>query len=124
MRISDWSSDVCSSDLPARVVTKLSGRDFRSDAEGIGIEMLTSGTTGTPKRVPLKAGNFSKMILDAAVFEKRDVNAPPKLSKAVTISNTPFSHIGGIFGLFVSLSAGRKSCMLEDRKSTRLNSSH
>ncbi|MBB5705102.1 class I adenylate-forming enzyme family protein [Sphingopyxis panaciterrulae] len=98
---------------PARVVTKLSGRDFRSDAEGIGIEMLTSGTTGTPKRVPLKAGNFSKMILDAAVFEKRDVNAPPKLSKAVTISNTPFSHIGGIFGLFVSLSAGRKSCMLD-----------
>src|SRR3546814_12631072 len=75
--------------------------------------MLTSGTTGTPKRVPLKAGNFSKMILDAAVFEKRDVNAPPKLSKAVTISNTPFSHIGGIFGLFVSLSAGRKSCMLD-----------
>src|SRR3546814_17857074 len=53
------------------------------------------------------------MILDAAVFEKRDVNAPPKLSKAVTISNTPFSHIGGIFGLFVSLSAGRKSCMLD-----------
>ncbi len=98
---------------PARIITAMTGTDFRSDAEGIGIEMLTSGTTGTPKRVPLKASNFSKMVLDAAVFEKRDVDAPPKLSKAVTISNTPFSHIGGIFGLFVSLSAGRKSCMLD-----------
>ena len=98
---------------PARVIVAMRGGDFRSDAEGIGIEMLTSGTTGTPKRVPLKAANFSKMVLDAAVFEKRDVDAPPTLSKAVTISNTPFSHIGGIFGLFVSLSAGRKSCMLD-----------
>jgi acyl-coenzyme A synthetase/AMP-(fatty) acid ligase len=53
------------------------------------------------------------MVLDAAVYEKRDVNAPPKLSRAVTIANTPFSHIGGIFGLFVTLSAGRKACMLD-----------
>ncbi|HMO74608.1 MAG TPA: class I adenylate-forming enzyme family protein [Sphingopyxis sp.] len=100
-------------DEPARVVTALTGSDFHSDAEGIGIEMLTSGTTGTPKRVPLKAANFSKMVLDAAVFENRDVTAPPRLSKAVTISNTPFSHIGGIFSLFVTLSAGRKATMLD-----------
>jgi acyl-coenzyme A synthetase/AMP-(fatty) acid ligase len=35
------------------------------------------------------------------------------LSRAVSISNTPFSHIGGIFSLFVTLSAGRKACMLD-----------
>jgi len=75
--------------------------------------MLSSGTTGTPKRIPLKAANFSKMVLDAAVFENRDLDAPPRLSKAVTIANTPFSHIGGIFGLFLSLSAGRKACLLD-----------
>ena len=99
---------------PARVILPKSGSGFDSDAAGIGIEMLTSGTTGTPKRVPLKAANFEKMILDAAVFEKnRDVNAPPKLSEGVSILNTPFAHIGGIFGLFVTVSAGRKGCMLE-----------
>jgi acyl-coenzyme A synthetase/AMP-(fatty) acid ligase len=98
---------------PVRVVLEMTGNEFRSDAEGIGIEMLTSGTTGTPKRIPLKAKNFARMVLDAALFENRDIEAPPRLSRAVTISNTPFSHIGGIFSLFVTLSAGRKSCMLD-----------
>lgn len=96
-----------------RVINPLGEGDFRVDAEGIGIEMLTSGTTGTPKRIPLKARNFERMILDAAVFEKRDVNEAPRLRKAVSILNTPFSHIGGLFGLFTCLSAGRRACMLE-----------
>lgn len=98
---------------PARVRYPLTGSDFNSEAQGVGIEMLTSGTTGAPKRIPLKAANFEQMILDAAVFENRDTGAGPRLSKAVTILNTPFSHIGGIFGLFVTLSAGRKGCMLD-----------
>lgn len=98
---------------PARIILPLTGSDFRRDAEGVGIEMLTSGTTGTPKRIPLKAANFARMVLEAAVFENRDINAPPRLSSAVTIANTPFSHIGGIFSLFVTLSAGRKACMLD-----------
>lgn len=98
---------------PVKVVFEKTGSDFRIDAEGVGIEMLTSGTTGTPKRIPLLAANFSRMVLDTAIFEKRDVNAPPKLSRSVTIANMPYSHIGGIFGLFVTLSAGRKICMLD-----------
>ena len=98
---------------PVKVIFEKTGTDFNVDAKGVGIEMLTSGTTGTPKRIPLPAENFSKMVLDAAVYEKRDVNAPPKLSNSITIANTPFSHIGGIFGLFVTLSAGRKACMLD-----------
>lgn len=100
-------------ETPVRVLFEQTGTDFNTDAKGVGIEMLTSGTTGTPKRIPLPAENFSKMVLDAAVYEKRDVTAPPQLSNSVTIANTPFSHIGGIFGLFVTLSAGRKACMLD-----------
>lgn len=98
---------------PVRTVFEMIGSDFEVDAKGVGIEMLTSGTTGTPKRIPLLAENFSKMVMDAAVYEKRDIAAEPRLSASVTIANTPFSHIGGIFGLFVTLSAGRKACMLD-----------
>lgn len=98
---------------PVRILFAMTGSDFRTDAKGVGIEMLTSGTTGTPKRIPLPSENFSRMVLDAAVYEKRDISAPPKLSSAVTIANTPFSHIGGIFGMFVTLSAGRRMCMLD-----------
>ena len=100
-------------DTPVKTVFEMTGSDFDTDAKGVGIEMLTSGTTGAPKRIPLMAENFSKMVLDAAVYEKRDIAAAPKLSRSVTIANTPFSHIGGIFGLFVTLSAGRKACMLD-----------
>lgn len=98
---------------PVRTICPMTVTDFKIDAQGVGIEMLTSGTTGTPKRIPLPAENFSKMVLDAAVYEKRDISTPPSLSQSVTIANTPFSHIGGIFGLFVTLSAGRKACMLD-----------
>lgn len=98
---------------PVKKIFDKTGIDFLSDANGIGIEMLSSGTTGTPKRIPLKSENFSKMVLDAAVFENRDLNAAPKLSRAVSIANTPFAHIGGIFGLFLTLSAGRKACLLD-----------
>jgi len=98
---------------PVKKIFDKTGTDFLSDANGIGIEMLSSGTTGTPKRIPLKSENFSKMVLDAAVFENRDLDAAPKLSRAVSIANTPFAHIGGIFGLFLTLSAGRKACLLD-----------
>jgi long-chain acyl-CoA synthetase len=98
---------------PVRVLLQKSRAQFESSAQGIGIEMLTSGTTGPPKRIPLKAANFSRMVLDAAVYENRDVNAVSRLSKAVNIANAPYSHIGGIFGIFSSFSAGRKTCLLD-----------
>ncbi|MDB5583874.1 MAG: AMP-binding enzyme family protein [Bradyrhizobium sp.] len=98
---------------PVRVLMTGRGGDFHRDAAGVGIEMLTSGTTGTPKRIPLKAANFSKMILDAAIFESRKADDVPRLSRSVSILNTPFSHIGGLVGLFICLTAGRKACLLD-----------
>lgn len=102
-----------SKDEPVRVLQRMGAGTFRTDAHGVGIEMLTSGTTGTPKRIPLKAANFSRMILDAAAYESRDTQAEPRLSKAVSIHNSPFAHISGLFSLFNGLSAGRKICMLD-----------
>lgn len=96
-----------------KVLSPLGEGDFLRDAEGVGIEMLTSGTTGTPKRIPLKSKNFDRMILDAAIFESRNAEDVPRLRKSVSILNTPFSHIGGLFSLFTCLSAGRRACMLE-----------
>ena len=89
------------------------GADLRRDAPGIAIEMLTSGTTGTPKRIPLKASAFNRAILDAGVYDGRKEGDPPKLRPGVTILNTPFAHIGGVFGLFNCMSAGRSACLLD-----------
>ncbi|MBV9996368.1 MAG: long-chain fatty acid--CoA ligase [Caulobacteraceae bacterium] len=101
---------------PVRLVPGLEivrGTDLNREAPGIVIEMLTSGTTGPPKRIPLKATSFSRGILEAGVFDGRAVDDPPRLRSGVQVLNTPFAHIGGLFGLFNCLSAGRRSSLLE-----------
>jgi long-chain acyl-CoA synthetase len=105
----------CNDAEPVRLLAGLRGalEGYNARAEGIGIEMLSSGTTGTPKRIPLKTRNFERMILDTAVYESRDAGGQPTLRSGVQILNTPFSHIGGIFSLFTCVSAGRKACLLE-----------
>ncbi len=72
----------------------------RHRAPGIAIEMLSSGTTGEPKRIPLKATTFERTLLGAAAFEKgRKAGEPPKLRNGVQIVSAPFSHIAGITGV-------------------------
>lgn len=84
------------------------------DAPGIAIEMLSSGTTGTPKRIPLPRQNLEKALAGAASYEKgREPGAPPKLRSGVQIVTAPLAHIAGITGLMNNLLAGRKVCLIE-----------
>lgn len=88
--------------------------DFNSLAAGIAVEMLTSGTTGPPKRIPLKRSRFAQSILGAAKFEAgRSKDASPRLRPSTQLLLTPFAHIGGLLALLNALLAGRKTCLLE-----------
>ncbi|MES2986338.1 MAG: fatty acid--CoA ligase family protein [Pseudomonadota bacterium] len=90
----------------------LTADGFRLKADpGVAIEMLTSGTTGTPKRIPLQQRTVQDSLLNAAVYENRG-GTGPSLRKAVAIVNAPFAHIAGIFGLMNALIAGRKVALL------------
>ena len=83
-------------------------------APGVAIEMLSSGTTGKPKRIPLKRRNFEKALAGAASYEKgRDPDAPPELRSGVAVVTAPLAHIAGITGLMNNLLAGRKVCLIE-----------
>lgn len=80
----------------------------------VAIEMLSSGTTGKPKRIPLKADNLRKALLGAAAFEKgRVVGEPPKLRSGVQVVSAPLAHIAGITGVMNNVLAGRRICLLE-----------
>ena len=92
---------------------RATGVGLRREAPGIAIEMLSSGTTGTPKRIPLKAASFAEGIISAGVFDGRKPGDPARLRSGVQILNSPFAHIGGVFGLFNCLAAGRSGCLLE-----------
>jgi acyl-CoA synthetase (AMP-forming)/AMP-acid ligase II len=84
------------------------------DASGVAIEMLSSGTTGKPKRIPLPVRNFEKALAGAASYEKgREPGAPARLRSGVQIVTAPLAHIAGITGLMNNLLAGRQVCLIE-----------
>lgn len=85
-----------------------------STAPGIAMEMLTSGTTGTPKRIPLKAALFEKMLYDAALYERgRQEDDTPRLRSGISFVMVPFAHIGGVWGVMNTLVSGRQTFLLE-----------
>lgn len=81
---------------------------------GVAIEMLTSGTTGSPKRVPLTRAAFDASFAGFTMYERnRDYADRPQLRSGVTMVNNPLTHIGGIYGCIGALMAGRKIGLLE-----------
>ncbi len=94
--------------LPARAPLKL------SRSPGVAIEMLTSGTTGAPKRVPLSRAAFDASFAGFTRYERgRDFADAPRLRSGVTMVVNPLTHIGGIYGCIGALMAGRKIALLE-----------
>ena len=90
------------------------GTQLRISAPGIAIEMLSSGTTGTPKRIPLSADKLDKALRGAASYERgRHEEDAPKLRSGVQIVTAPLAHIAGITGSLNNLLAGRKVCLIE-----------
>lgn len=85
-----------------------------AEAPGISIEMLSSGTTGTPKRIPLSTRKFEHALQGAAAFEKgRTEGDAPRLRGGVQIVTAPLAHIAGITAVMNNILAGRKICLIE-----------
>lgn len=81
---------------------------------GIAIEMLSSGTTGTPKRIPLSREAFDASFRGFTKYERgRSFDDPPRLNSGCTMVVNPLTHIGGIYGCIAALAAGRKIALLE-----------
>jgi len=85
----------------------------RPKAEGIAIEMLTSGTTGVPKRIPLPRRNFEAGMVGYSQYEKGREDGVPKLRGGTQIWHNSFAHISGIGGVLNIILAGRKFALLE-----------
>ncbi len=89
--------------------------DFpRATSPGVAVEMLTSGTTGRPKRVPFRAEAMEKAVLAALNFEAgRKAGDAPVLRPGVQLLTGPMSHIGGLLAFLNAILSGRRSCLLE-----------
>ncbi len=79
---------------------------------GVAVEMLTSGTTGPPKRVPLSYETLWRVLAGAKHYEsKRESDL--RLRNGVAIINAPLVHLGGLFRVLQCIADGRAFCLLE-----------
>jgi acyl-CoA synthetase (AMP-forming)/AMP-acid ligase II len=75
--------------------------------------MLTSGTTGPPKRIPLTRRQLEAALAAATAYGGKSAAAPVPLSGAATIVPIPIVHIGGMWALITSLANARPIALLD-----------
>lgn len=85
------------------------GSDLRA---GVAVRMLTSGTTGPPKRVDLSYRTLERVLVGAKHYESnRDEMV--RLRRGVAIVSSPLVHLGGLFRVLQCVNDGRSFCLLE-----------
>jgi long-chain acyl-CoA synthetase len=96
---------------PVPGLERSSGQGLRSPAAGLAIEMLTSGTTGAPKRLPL-----SFAMIERAMLGENSENAkefPDATQLAPALLMFPFGNISGLYSYFPMAAGGRPVVLLE-----------
>jgi acyl-coenzyme A synthetase/AMP-(fatty) acid ligase len=80
---------------------------------GVAVQMLTSGTTGPPKRIALRLDALESSLASAARYESKGGSDAPRLSSGVVLMPNPLVHVGGIFRAGGALYSGRRISMME-----------
>jgi long-chain acyl-CoA synthetase len=78
---------------------------------GIAVEMLTSGTTGRPKRIKLKLNSLSDSLAAGSRYESGDSDLA--LKKSPSLLWMPLVHIGGLWNALYQVYNGRKIVLLD-----------
>jgi len=88
-------------------------RDKVDGPDGIAVEMLTSGTTGPPKRIPLSYRSFEHTIGAAGAHYSSGQTPDLRLRSGVAIVASPLVHMSGLFRTLLNICEGRKIALLE-----------
>jgi long-chain acyl-CoA synthetase len=88
-------------------------RDAVPGDPAVAIEMLTSGTTGPPKRIPLTRVQL-EVSLGAALRhnDRPEIREKLPLTGSVALVIAPIVHIGGLWGLLQALVSARRLVLL------------
>lgn len=100
---------------PVEVVVPAGVRrgDAPTTRPGVAVQMLTSGTTGTPKRVDLRYDAIGYELVSTSKYSATADLSSPSLAKGVAIIWNPMVHTGGLRGLITNTVAGRRISLLE-----------
>ncbi|ORV98319.1 class I adenylate-forming enzyme family protein [Mycobacterium kyorinense] len=76
----------------------------------VAVRMLTSGTTGPPKRIDLTYDMLAHSVIGP---DSNGAAAPTELRRGVAIVNSPLVHIGGVFRVLQCVAEARPFVLLE-----------
>ncbi len=79
---------------------------------GVAVRMLTSGTTGPPKRIDLSYDTLERVLSGAKHYEA-DRSSHLRLRSGVAVVNSPLVHLGGLFRILQCVNDGRPFSLLE-----------
>lgn len=94
------------------VVERGPDAESRTSRAGVAVRMLTSGTTGPPKRIDLTYSTFERVLVGAKHYESAERSAL-QLRRGVAIVNAPLAHVGGLFRVLQCVADGRSFALLE-----------
>ncbi len=94
------------------ITSRTDGTGSAPPRPGVAVRMLTSGTTGPPKRIELTYATLERVLLDAKYYE-RDRTVEARLRSGVAIVNSPLVHLGGLFRVLQCINDGRSFSLLE-----------
>lgn len=77
---------------------------------GVAVRMLTSGTTGPPKRIDLGYDMLARSVMGP---DPEQAAPPQELRRGIAIVNSPLVHIGGVFRVLQCIAEARPFVLLE-----------
>ena len=95
--------------LPVPGLERVNGSNHRPAPDEPSIELLTSGTSGPPKRHPISFGQFQRCMLESS-FKLGDGEG----DKRPALVTVPLANISGIYGFIVAV-AGRRPIIMEEK---------
>lgn len=97
---------------PVELAAAPNGAAGGSSAPGVAVRMLTSGTTGPPKRIDLRFEMLELVMRGAKHYESGN-GTELKLRAGVVIVNAPLVHVSGVFRVLQAVLDGRRIALLE-----------
>ena len=79
---------------------------------GVAVRMLTSGTTGPPRRIDLTYDTLWRVMQGAKHYEA-NAKEELRLRTGVVVVNSPMVHLGGLFRIIQAVTDGRSFALLE-----------
>ena len=89
-----------------------SGAPTAATAPGVAVRMLTSGTTGPPKRIDLRY-EMLELVMRGAKHYETGTGSELRLRSGVVIVNAPLVHVSGVFRVVQAVLDGRRIALLE-----------